>query len=536
MKKGVTTLTILVVVIVAILSLVLAMNFLFSQGYLVGLQSLVCSTLTRTSALLRGIIVKQLWVFYWAIFAIFSAVVLAHAAGCASNPFSAAICIAGYLGAVAGFSSLMMGFFTTIPFTTCATPLIEVDDADILKERVAESALDCWNMYGEGGYDPLTGIEPPNPRICYTIKFNLDGEDVTLEGLESYIRGTYVSGVAGECAELECDYEEEECINTDGCIWNDRGVVETCSATNPNCLQYNDQDTCENNFCKWESNPTYYERMFKNYEFSTFDQPAALGYLYVSGGDFDMIKRGGSSEAHEEGIIYVAYADDHPFSKWGSGPCQVYDNPGLEGVDRIYLCYSKGFGEAEEETELRKPGLQCTLDLSSESCIVSSSGTPVKLQRCVSYEEARLTELCDGIPADFAAMTNIESVQVNSQTIYTETDADGNTYVDREWCEQNGFLGEPGLCINTNTPFCSDKKWMAADCHTSYECANPEEGSDEWRISYFEDDEIVTYTIEEATQEAVPSQTDTIGPRRAIDRVNWYAIHQELDKEACLNE
>ena len=63
-KKAITTLRLLVVLIVAFLTLALAIVVVVRMGFVRGLQIGLCTTLTTFGANIRGIVVDLLWWFY----------------------------------------------------------------------------------------------------------------------------------------------------------------------------------------------------------------------------------------------------------------------------------------------------------------------------------------------------------------------------------------------------------------------------------------------------------------------------------------
>ncbi len=75
--------------------------------------------------------------------------------------------------------SVTAGIFPKIPLMCPATTInvglhnkpVGVEDfVDTLGSR----SIDCWNMMGSGNANPLWGLDPPNPRICFTLETHLN--------------------------------------------------------------------------------------------------------------------------------------------------------------------------------------------------------------------------------------------------------------------------------------------------------------------------------------------------------------------------
>ena len=65
------------------------------------------------------------------------------------------------------------------------TPDKEVHYEDFYASASART-LDCYNMMGGGKYDPLWGLDPPNPKTCFVIEAYVD-DDISAEMLYEYM-------------------------------------------------------------------------------------------------------------------------------------------------------------------------------------------------------------------------------------------------------------------------------------------------------------------------------------------------------------
>jgi hypothetical protein len=97
--------------------------------------------------------------------------------------------------------SVILTYMTILPLLSniplfCPSVTIDVGtpqqnaSTDKITQEIASSTMDCWNMYGAGALDPLTGIDPPNPRECRILETFLIGK-VNMTGVYNYMRNTY---------------------------------------------------------------------------------------------------------------------------------------------------------------------------------------------------------------------------------------------------------------------------------------------------------------------------------------------------------
>lgn len=112
---------------------------------------------------------------------------------------------AGSGGTTGGITQIISGVLAGIGVITIMTyfmisaiispiplicPVSTVDVGNVIFPAEAEEfyttagarTIDCWNIYGSGGLDPLIGVDPPNPRNCYTLEFHLS-DDVDMRTL-----------------------------------------------------------------------------------------------------------------------------------------------------------------------------------------------------------------------------------------------------------------------------------------------------------------------------------------------------------------
>ena len=71
------------------------------------------------------------------------------------------------------------GIFPKIPLMCPATTInVGLHDKPVGVEdfvnTIGSRTMDCWSMMGSGNANPLWGLDPPNPRICFTLEVHLD--------------------------------------------------------------------------------------------------------------------------------------------------------------------------------------------------------------------------------------------------------------------------------------------------------------------------------------------------------------------------
>lgn len=197
-KKGMSLET-LAMLILASLSLVLILAFFFESGLITNLSSFMGVTFTMMQSGIRGIIMKMIGVFV-GLMLVLVGVVMAIGSTCRAFPVGTVVCAAIYATFMAGFLWSIMMLQASVPFIDIPTPVIEIpkgamDDncgenavtAEDFKKEIAERSVDCWSMYGSGNWDPLLGKIPPNPRTCFVVDFNLQGEGVTFDEIHQYM-------------------------------------------------------------------------------------------------------------------------------------------------------------------------------------------------------------------------------------------------------------------------------------------------------------------------------------------------------------
>lgn len=97
-----------------------------------------------------------------------------------SGGMAAATSFLRYLG-ISAFVSLMVIYvvFSHIPLI-CPAMTVDVGERDKpvsfdkFVNVFGSRTIDCWNMMGAGNVDPLWGLDPPNPKICFTLETHLD--------------------------------------------------------------------------------------------------------------------------------------------------------------------------------------------------------------------------------------------------------------------------------------------------------------------------------------------------------------------------
>ena len=51
--------------------------------------------------------------------------------------------------------------------------IIPADHMDVHAE-IASQTLECYHQFGGGDFDPLWGVDPPNPRVCSIVKAGVE--------------------------------------------------------------------------------------------------------------------------------------------------------------------------------------------------------------------------------------------------------------------------------------------------------------------------------------------------------------------------
>jgi len=196
-KKAQASLETVVFLIAGILFLVVVLYMILGSGLLLNFSSQTNYFLCTISSSLRGVIVNvilSVWRVVGFVLSIYLNLTLGFS-GVKSLTSSAVktvlkkVIIVGLPLLDAALFALdisiivvymvIMPTLNTIPLL-CSTDAVNIGDIDKPSDlnyffnRVSSVTSDCYNMYGAGHFDPLFGLDPPNPRLCTVIRFNLE--------------------------------------------------------------------------------------------------------------------------------------------------------------------------------------------------------------------------------------------------------------------------------------------------------------------------------------------------------------------------
>jgi len=339
MKKGAISLKLLAVLIIAFISLAIGITIIVKFEFLTGLQTLICTSLTTASSWLRGNIVNLLWLFYWVLLGIMALLIVVKGKAC-KGPY-AIVCIATYAGFVAFLSVIITGSFSSIPLVSCVNPLIKIGpterapgDSDISKQQLyevlADKIEDCWKMYGSGIYDPLTGLEPPNPRVCYAIKFNVN-EDISMKDFVKFF-----------VTEKHPNSEKKDYYSY---------IFKEYSG-GPLALL----------------NPMFRIKVGNKNSWNT---EFAKGIIYILYADDHWWSEWGSS-------VCDIYDNPHLFFR--------------DRIYLCYIAEGSASGVEHEVVE-EKHGVRCIAEI-KEFCCLEGSGVVMRMERCISYDDFMKNEAC----------------------------------------------------------------------------------------------------------------------------------------------
>jgi hypothetical protein len=99
-----------------------------------------------------------------------------------------------FIGASSIMTFLMVSkIFPMVPLA-CAINNMDVGFDDVNAKATAEElysvmgsrSIDCWDMFIRGGWDPLWGVDPPNPRTCFLIEAHIKPPAIHINGTPDY--------------------------------------------------------------------------------------------------------------------------------------------------------------------------------------------------------------------------------------------------------------------------------------------------------------------------------------------------------------
>jgi hypothetical protein len=186
-RRGIALETAVALILIAV-SLAIAIIIIFSSGLVTNLQTAICTTLTTGSSFIRGFVIHWIWIFYGILIGLVAAIIFLLGATCKAFPIGTAFCAAIFAIFVAVLTVAFTGLTSAIPLISCPNPTIikgvgscydtgQGVSAEIFSREIADRTVDCWAMYTQNAFDPLSGRDPPNPITCFVLNFKLQGPD-----------------------------------------------------------------------------------------------------------------------------------------------------------------------------------------------------------------------------------------------------------------------------------------------------------------------------------------------------------------------
>ena len=118
----------------------------------------------------RGLIISLLW----GLWSVTSSILLVYYS-LVSIAGSGGATIAGVAAVEVVATEVLVGqIFTSIPLVAPVSQVsvgyiepVEMQDAAL---EIGSQSLDCYTQFGAGSFEPLWGVDPPNPRTCAVVK------------------------------------------------------------------------------------------------------------------------------------------------------------------------------------------------------------------------------------------------------------------------------------------------------------------------------------------------------------------------------
>jgi len=186
--------------IIAIVFFVVVLFLIMGSGVLSVFYQYFYGGVCTLSSTLRGSLVKTIWEL-WSIISVAIIVVMIIVGGVealkagqtetlfafSAKEYIKAFGVSALKGLLGGAKTGVIGLiglifvvnmiFPKIPLVCPVTQssIYSDDQIDVKSEMLAQS-VDCFNRFGAGRYDPLWGIDPPNPRLCAILTIKSETE------------------------------------------------------------------------------------------------------------------------------------------------------------------------------------------------------------------------------------------------------------------------------------------------------------------------------------------------------------------------
>ena len=204
------------ILIIAILVLAIGILFFMKLGFLDQILELVAVPFNSIMSMLRGIIINNMWNLGKSLFVV--ATIMVWTSSKCWNPAGAVVCGSINTHALLMISTLIVSFFAAIILVHIPTAPIHLGKIDSnghihtvpkekIMKRVADSVVECFQMYGADKYNPLAGIDPPNPADCFQMNI-VPNESfaITSDNLYTWMANhEYPTGIKCDSIKHPCD-------------------------------------------------------------------------------------------------------------------------------------------------------------------------------------------------------------------------------------------------------------------------------------------------------------------------------------------
>jgi hypothetical protein len=166
------------VLIIAVVTLGIGILLFIKFGFLTHIFEIITIPLNSIMSMLRGILVKGLWSLIGPLVGV--AALMIWTSPKFWNPAGAIAGTSLTVGTAIVITTVVLSIFSVVPLLHVPTDTIHigkteggevhsVPESEIMKS-VADGIVGCFQMYGSNQYDPLTGLDPPNPAACFSME------------------------------------------------------------------------------------------------------------------------------------------------------------------------------------------------------------------------------------------------------------------------------------------------------------------------------------------------------------------------------
>ena len=170
------------VLIIAILVLGIGILFFMKLGFLDQMLELVAVPFNSIMSMLRGMLISGLWSLVWPLVGI--ATLMIWTSPTCYNPLGLGVCTGIEAASMGIIATLIIAMFSAIPLfhipiatihlgkidESVSPPVAHSVSISEIMKRVADGVVECFQMYGANHYDPLVGVDPPNPADCFSME------------------------------------------------------------------------------------------------------------------------------------------------------------------------------------------------------------------------------------------------------------------------------------------------------------------------------------------------------------------------------